>query len=823
MSGGPILEGGYVLLWLVLFVGLGAIALPSVAVVFARLGDRGAGLAIPSALCVIGVVGYWGGRLTFGPLIGLLAVGALAGASGWALRRGVAVDWRRYGEISAVFALAFGFLVFIRTFDPSIVALGGEKFLDYGLLNTLYRAETLPPEDPWFAGERVRYYYGGHLIAALLGHLAVTPPHYAYNLALAGFYATIVSTVYGLAGAIAADAGYSRLRAALAGAVLVGLASNLATPVRLVVWLVPGGRTVAETVGIPTTRNGGETVAFGPSFFGYWDASRVIPGTINEFPFFAFLNGDLHAHMLSVPFLCLAVGCCYAYWRTPLRERGRRQLLVFGAMPIIAGWLAVTNTWDFPTSLGLLWLTLALAPAPPWTLLPGRLEAAVSGRFTDLEERTIPTELLRPIVAVALVIPVALLGAAFVFPFFAGAASTGGRTIALVTERSDLPSLLLVHGTFLLVAAWLLSRRLLTDGDGRLMPPTTGRLEIAAAGGLLALLAILAWALAMPAMAVIAPVVLVGWYAIRTDRGGFETLLFVAGAGLVVTVELLYLSEQAGPGRLNTVFKTYIHVWVFWSIAAGVGLSMLSSRYSEASSVEDGGPSGSRLESEAESERGTITTTVTTASEPITPPNTGETATATTTAHRRRATVFAVILLIGLSLYAGLALADHVGDREELTLDARSDVQTNAPQEAAAFAWLTERSGQPRILEAPTPSQHTYGSTDGSGEWPPSRYVNGASTFSGLPTIAGWTHSADYHGQEPYDQRVADAEVAFTGDTSERAAVLLEYEIEYIYVGPNERAWYDLAALEDDAGIEVEEEFGEEVTIYRVELAALDG
>ncbi len=810
MSGGPILEGGYVLIWLALFVGLGAIALPSVGLVFARLGDRGAGLAIPSALCVVGVIGYWGGRLTFGPLIGLLAVGALAGTSGWAVRRGVAVDWRRYGEISAVFALAFGFLVFVRAFDPSIVAIGGEKFLDYGLLNTLSRAETLPPEDPWFAGERVRYYYGGHLIAALLGQLAATPPHYAYNLALAGFYATIVSTVYGLAGTIAADAGYSRLRAALAGAFLVGLASNLATPVRLVVWLVPGGRGVAEAVGIPTTRNGGETVAFGPSFFGYWDASRVIPGTINEFPFFAFLNGDLHAHMLSVPFLCLAVGCCYAYWRTPASERGRRQLLVFGAMPIIAGWLAVTNTWDFPTSLGLLWLTLALAPAPPWTLLPGRLEAAIFGRFTDLKGT--PAELLRPIGAVALVVPVALLGAAFVFPFFTGAASTGGRTIALVTERSDLSSLLLVHGAFLLVAAWLLSRRLLTDGDGRLMQPAVSRLEIAAAGGLLALLVALAWALAAPAMVVTAPVVLIGWYAIRTDRGGFETLLFVAGAGLVVTVELLYLSEQAGPGRLNTVFKTYIHVWVFWSIAAGVGLSMLSSRYS-AASVADDGPSGSQLESETESEQEAITPTTTTS----------ETATDTTTAHRRRATVVAVILLVGLSLYAGLALADHVGDREELTLDARSDVQTNAPQEAAAFAWLTERSGQPRILEAPTPPEHTYASTDGSGEWPPSRYVNGASTFSGLPTIAGWTHSADYHGQEPYDQRVADAEVAFTGDASERAAVLLEYEIEYIYVGPNERAWYDLAALEDDAGIELKEEFGEEVTIYRVELAALDG
>ena len=36
-------------------------------------------------------------------------------------------------------------------------------------------------------------------------------------------------------------------------------------------------------------------------------ASRVIPDTINEFPSFSFMLGDLHAHVLAIPFTLLAL------------------------------------------------------------------------------------------------------------------------------------------------------------------------------------------------------------------------------------------------------------------------------------------------------------------------------------------------------------------------------------------------------------------------------------------------------------------------------------------------------------------------------------
>ncbi|WP_207590378.1 DUF2298 domain-containing protein [Halomontanus rarus] len=816
-------DGGYAFAWLLVFLALGALSVPVAGAVFPRLGDRGAGLAIPLALTTIGVVGYWVGRLAFGlPAVGI-ALLVLAGGSITAIRRGVTVDWRRYAEVATVFAAAFVFLIGVRAVDPSVVAIGGEKYLDYGLLNSLSRTDSIPPEDPWFAGERVRYYYGGHLVAALLGRLTLTPPAYTYSLALAGTYATVVSAAYGLTGAIADDRDLSRVRAGLVAAFFVGVASNLVTPVRVLAWLLPGGRSLADAFGLPLTRNGTETVAFGLDAFGYWDASRVIPGTINEFPLFAFLNGDLHAHMLSLPFLVLAVGVLYSYWRTPVGERRRRRLLAFVATPVLAGWLAVVNTWDFPTVLGLTWLALALAPATPWSLLPRRLENAVDRRLErGSPGRSLSVEVARPLVAAGLVGIVGFTGVLFVLPFFTGAASTGGRTIAFVTDRSEPVRFLLVHGAFLLVACRYLLSRIDTG------PETLDDATI----GLTALLVAMCWLFEALAFVFVVPIVAVGWYVIRRGRGGYETLLFVAGAGLVATVEVLYLSEQAGPGRLNTVFKTYVHVWVFWSLAAGIGIASILEGRSWPVAAR---AAGEYVRVRTASVAGTTTNPTTAAgvgdggsdedananADAVTGADGGSRThdSDADTASSTRTIALVLVLLAGLSLYGGLALAEHVDGRDALSLDAREEIRATAPDEAGAFDWLADREGQPRIVEAPTPPRHTYGSTDASGSPPPSRAVSGASTFSGLPTLAGWTHAADYHGEDLYWERVDDAETVFEGSDEERAAVLAEYEIGYVYVGPNERAWYELADLEGDPTLEVAAEFGE-VRIYEVEVEA---
>ena len=98
----------------------------------------------------------------------------------------------------------------------------------------------------------------------------------------------------------------------------------------------------------------------------FWNASRAInadPGeaAITELPFFTFLYGDLHAHMISLPLTLLALGWAISLALLVTRrarsvhERGNRApletalLWLVGAIAI--GALRATNTWDWPTYL----------------------------------------------------------------------------------------------------------------------------------------------------------------------------------------------------------------------------------------------------------------------------------------------------------------------------------------------------------------------------------------------------------------------------------------------------------------------------------------
>lgn len=99
-------------------------------------------------------------------------------------------------------------------------------------------------------------------------------------------------------------------------------------------------------------------------------------------------------------------------------------------------------------------------------------------------------------------------------------------------------------------------------------------------------------------------------------------MLFVAGIGLVVLVEFVYVQDQAAPGRMNTVFKTYSQVWALWAPAAGVALGRLATPLPDGSSLSDGPLAGA-------------------------------------VQWRSAGTAFAVALVVLASLYGGVAMASH--------------------------------------------------------------------------------------------------------------------------------------------------------------------
>jgi YYY domain-containing protein len=443
------------------------------------------------------------------------------------------------------------------------------------------------------------------------------------------------------------------------------------------------------------------------------------------------------------------------------------------------------NTWSFPAAtLGLPFLVLAFAPARPWTLLPERARDALprslfgpaevdpSGEAGGPAETDgghadagalLRTELARSGTALALAVGVLLLAVVWVAPFWFATAS--GRPVGLFPPGAGLGGLLVVHGGFLVAFAAYLAVQVRAT-DGAVVGVAAGATAVLVVGGL---------ALGANAVAVVGPLLVVGWLLLR-DRGdlGFETVLVVGGAGIVLLVEYLYVAEAQYAGtsfaRINTVFKTYAQVWALWAPAAGVVLARLAAVGRDAAPPLDDG----RL--------------------------------------ALAGRVLVVGLVVATGAYAAFAVPAHVeagsptANEFGPTLDATAFVDVRHPDEAAAIDYVDGLDGQPTIVTA-APAGYRWNAGQGQGASAPA-------SLTGVPTVAGWFHEAQYRSQAVYDERVADTRTIYTGTPAEQRGLIEQYEVEYVYVGPAERARYGEITVGQLEGVRAVERG--DVTIYVV-------
>ncbi len=750
------MEYGLVVLWLAMYLVVGLAALPLAAALFPRFEDGGAAFAVPVGLAVVAIVAHLVGHLAFGwpalaaGLVALLAASALLGDT-------AAVAERDYAEASTVFAAAFLLVVAIRAYNPAIAPLPvsiGEKMLDMGLIQASLRADALPPEDMWFAGRAVQYHYGGHMLSALLALLTGTAPRFAYNLALAGFYAALVTATYGLAGAVGAVHGVPRRAAAGLGAFFVGVAGNLHTSVQLLGWLLPDA-VVSLVPGVSA-----DAASWSPTGFWYFDASRVLPvrpddpevtfEAATEFPLFAWINGDLHAHMMSQPFMLVAVALLFSYWRG---GTSTRRLVLFGALPPVVGLVGLVNIWSFPSVLAVTALTLFFAPGDPAALLG---EYAPEPLQADRDRPA--NEAIRVGAAVLGTIQVLLAAILWTAPYWVGVVAEGpAQTFVLWGHWSPLAPLLVVHGAFLAVFAAFLARRLASDRAGPLAILLVG---VAAVG--------VADVLGAPAIGLTVPPLAAGAWLLR-DRPetGFATVLLGAGVGLVLLVELLSIEGE----RFNVIFKYYTHVWLFFSIAAAALLPVLAR----------GRPT---LPFDPDVDRDRL---------------------------RRTGTALGVAVIALTGLYAGFAVPTQLGGdpvgSDGPTLDGTAYTSARYPDEAAAITWLNGQPGRQTIVTA-APGGYRWRPEAGNGASAPA-------SLTGHPTVLGWFHERQYRGDEPYERRLADVRTIYQGTDEEQSDLFERYAVDYVYVGPAERAEYDVTVA-DHPDLEVAFQEGD-VTIYAVQ------
>ena len=250
----------------------------------------------------------------------------------------------------SIFVLSFLFFLFIRAANPDLwhPFNGGEKSMDLAYLTAIVRSPYMPPYDPWFSGGYINYYYFGQFIVAILIKATGIVPELAYNLAVPLFFAltniTTFSIIYNLTKGFPEDTSNSKripypVIAGISGIFFVSMMGNLDGIVQI---LQAFGRLLV---------NGQD---FGQ--FDFWRSSRAIPMgnppgfEITEFPFFTFLFGDLHAHMISIPFTLLSLALIIG-WVLRLREGPNiaTRLVYLLALSVTIGSLRAINTWDFPT------------------------------------------------------------------------------------------------------------------------------------------------------------------------------------------------------------------------------------------------------------------------------------------------------------------------------------------------------------------------------------------------------------------------------------------------------------------------------------------
>jgi YYY domain-containing protein len=798
------------LLWYVSVTLLGWLTFPLVYALFPGLSDRGYSLARATGMLVWGYI-FWL-LASFGiaqnDMGGLVLAGLiLAGLSAW-VARGRLDEIRTWLKqhvsmliiIEALFLLAFAALAVLRAANPEI--LGTEKPMELAFINSILRSPTFPPRDPWLSGYAISYYYFGYVMTAMLARLTGVAGSVAFNLMLALIFAMSAIGAYGIIHNLLAAmhkpgdpaSRKSSLSLPILGPLFLLVAGNLEGFLEVIhrkgwFWL-----TASDGVAKPSfwTWLGINDLSQAPvqplgwipdRYLWWWRASRVVSDTtlqnaplelIDEFPFFSYLLGDLHPHVLALPFVLLAFGVGLNIYlggwkgRTIVKQFSLPigwQGLLFPA--VVLGGLAFLNTWDILTGAALVcgafllervveegWAWKRIEEAAGYALVVGAgsllLYLPFYTTFSSQAGGLLPN-LVNPtrgaqfwVMFGGLLIPVLAFMAYLIF----------GKKLKTEWKFSVavIAGLVLSLWSLTWVASWLVSVRspevaaqfLQSQGVSDLVHlfqlATLRRLSYI--GGLLTMVILLMSGLALLSGSLAgkkyeqAEENEAGQENLVTPKAGkdaipFVLMLILLGGLLVLIPDFVYLRDQFG-WRINTIFKFYYQAWMLWSLVAALGTAVLFTHL-----------------------RG-----------------------AWDWIYRSMVTI---ILLMVLT-YPALGVMTKTNNFKPYfgwSLDGAAYLERDNPEDAQAINWL-KTAPDGIVVEAVGGSYSNFGRV---------------STLTGLPTVLGWPgHESQWRGSyTPQANREEDVKALYeTPNWTDAQAILTKYDIHYIFIGSLERTSYNV-------------------------------
>lgn len=594
-----------------------------------------------------------------------------------------------------IFAAGFFFFLLIRMHLPEIYR--HEKFMDFAFLNAVMRTSSFPPADPWFAGETMDfYYYFGYLSVGVLGKLTSIEPSVLFNLAVALTFALSFNLLFGIGYNLTKGKTKYGLITALTGA-LLGNIQGLKEFVSLYILKVPA------VMGY------------------YWSSSRVIPYTINEFPYFSFVHGDLHSHMLAIPFQLLVLTFLLNIYLRKSESRVFETPLELIIFSVSLGFLFPSNSWDFPVYLGLTFIIIFI-----FYYCQHIRDKNLSGSIAEFST----TVTLVSIFSILLYVP---------FYLYFSPQAAGGFALVEAGSRTTIEQFLILFGLFLFVVFSFLTAHLKSERKAGYFALWAG----------ISMLVSSEWAI--PLLVVLFPLFILSVISFLKDLpdrspAGFVSLLITIAASIALLCEIIYLDDpiQGEFFRMNTVFKFYMHIWIFLAVAASYSYYYLSSCYRKE-------VSNSSLSRKAYGKKIWI--------------------------------ISLSLLVISCAVFPVVSTYTRIEDMQaKPALDGMEYMKELDRGDYNAIKWIQENiRGNPVILEA-TEEHNSY------------TYISRVSANTGLPTVIGWTKHERFWGRDPEEvkTRIEDVRSIYTTSSEKKALELMnKYKVRYVYIGNLERQMYN--------------------------------
>lgn len=826
-------EWSYVFVWWLIVQILGLAALPVTLRVFRWLPGRGYAFSKPVGLLLSAYILWLGASTGFlrnntaGILFSILLVFTLSTViilreqnSSPSNKLARVFDYFQTHKahilrVEIFFTLAFIAWVLLRAYAPDkIMNAGGEKYMEMAFLNGVLNSPQFPPIDTWLSGYAISYYYFGYVMMALVTNLSGAPASVGFELYDALLFALTFIGAYGVVFNLVATSEQAKhgssSRAAgfgLLGAFFVTLLGNQEglfealhsrglLPASFWNWI-----NIPDLAASPVT---GSLFPGNASGWWWWRGSRILQDVnlttqplglspITEFPFFSFLLGDNHPHVLALPFVlvCIALGLNLILrvvdpgsptpdsdskkWWNPVRTIFNGDWLEFGFYALALGALGFLNTWDMPVYIGLVTLGAGVGVS----LRLGQVRWAIVRQ------------------ALALMAGLLLTSIGLYILFYASFRSQAGGILPYVFPPTRLPQFLVMFGPFIFILLFFLialalrnhrqnpggglikaslrtwlavagictaffallliailassfGRQMLASGQiDPLLQPILGNLSLSEAFSSILVARLTNPWLFILVTALIGLIIanLAHWISredlivTTPDRNpalqlgeAFTLVLIFTGLALIFSVEFVYLRDTF-MARMNTVFKFYYQGWILLALSASYGLWWISQPGDKIF-----GGWGLRL-----------------------------------------IQGFTLLLIAAGMIYPIFATYSRVaGFRYPPNLDGASTIRAYNPDDWAAIDWLNQQvkerlaSGATRlpvILEAPGKSYN---------------YEGRISAFSGAPALLGWAlHESQWRGN--YDEqgkREPDIDTIYTsGDTFVTQELLHKWDIDYVVLG----------------------------------------